>query len=60
VVSPRLVTRHIARYDNFVVTADIDGNFDLRGLPDLFVLAFSSCDNDLVIQLIVVRNCRDN
>jgi SnoaL-like domain len=54
------VTKVVKHYDNFVVTADIDGNFDKRGLPDPLVLAFYfTLHDDLIIQLIVLRNRHD-
>jgi ketosteroid isomerase-like protein len=54
------VTKVVTHYDNFIVTADVDGNFDKRGLPDPLVLAFYfTPDNDLIIQLIILRNRRD-
>jgi hypothetical protein len=54
------VTEVAKHYDNFIVTADIDGNFDRRGLPDPLVLAFYfTLHNDLIIQLIILRNRRD-
>jgi hypothetical protein len=54
------VTEVVKHYDNFIVTADIDGNFDRRGLPDPLVLAFYfTLHNDLIIQLIILRNRRD-
>jgi hypothetical protein len=54
------VTKVVRHYDNVVVTADIDGNFDKRGLPDPLVLAFYfTPHNDLIIQLIILRNRRD-
>src|SRR6201998_3442839 len=54
------VTKVAKHYDNFIVTADIDGNFDKRGLPDPLVLAFYfTHHSDLVIQLIILRNRRD-
>jgi hypothetical protein len=54
------VTRVVKHYDNFIVTADIDGNFDKRGLPDPLVLAFYFMPHDdLIIQLIILRNRRD-
>jgi hypothetical protein len=37
-------------YDNFIVTADIDGKFYKRGLPDALVLAvYFTPHNDLII-----------
>jgi hypothetical protein len=54
------VTKVVKHYDNFIVTADIDGNFDKRGLPDPLVLAFYfTPHNDLIIQLIILRNRHD-
>jgi ketosteroid isomerase-like protein len=54
------VTKVVKHYDNFIVTADIDGNFDKRGLPDPLVLAFYFMPHDdLIIQLIILRNRRD-
>jgi hypothetical protein len=54
------VTEVVKHYDNFIVTADIDGNFDKRGLPDPLVLAlYFTPHNDLIIQLIILRNRRD-
>jgi ketosteroid isomerase-like protein len=54
------VTRVVKHYDSFIVTADIDGNFDKRGLPDPLVLAFYfTLHNDLIVQLIILRNRRD-
>jgi ketosteroid isomerase-like protein len=54
------VTKVVEHYDSFIVTADIDGNFDKRGLPDPLVLAFYfTVHNDLIVQLIILRNRRD-
>src|SRR6201998_1376335 len=54
------VTRVARHYDNFIVTADIDGNFDKRGLPDPLVLAFYfTPHDDLILQLIILRNRQD-
>jgi hypothetical protein len=54
------VTKVVKHYENFIVTADVDGNFDKRGLPDPLVLAFYfTRSNDLIIQLIILRNRRD-
>jgi hypothetical protein len=55
-----VVTEVVKHYDNFIVTADIDGTFDKRGLPDPLVLAFYfTPHDDLIIQLIILRNRRD-
>jgi hypothetical protein len=54
------VTKIVRHYGNFVVTAEVDGNFDKRGLPDPLVLAFYfTPHNDAIIQLIILRNRRD-
>jgi len=54
------VTKVVRHYDNFIVTADIDGNFDKRRLPDPLVLTFYfTPHNDLIIQLIILRNRHD-
>lgn len=54
------VTKVVKHHDNFVVTADVDGNFDKRGLPDPLVLAFYFAPrDDLIIQLIILRNRQD-
>jgi ketosteroid isomerase-like protein len=54
------VTKVVEHYDNFIVTADIDGNFDKRGLPEPLVLAFYfTPHNNLITQLIILRNRRD-
>jgi hypothetical protein len=45
------VTEVINHYGNFIVTANIDGNYDKRGLPDPLVLAFYfSARSDLIVQ----------
>ena len=54
------VTKVINHYDNFIVTANVDGNFDKRGLPDPLVLAFYfTAQGDLIVQLIILRNRYD-
>ena len=54
------VTKIVRQDKNFVVTADIDGNFDKRGLPDPFVSAFYfTPHDDLIMQLIILRNRYD-
>jgi hypothetical protein len=51
------VTRVIDHYGNFIVTANIDGNYDKRGLPDPLALAFYlTAHCDLIVQLIILRN----
>lgn len=54
------VTKVVKHYENIIVTADIDGNFDKRGLPDPLVLAFYFTPHaGLIVQLIILRNRRD-
>ncbi|WMT77265.1 hypothetical protein [Bradyrhizobium sp. Ash2021] len=54
------VTKIVRHYGNFIVTADVDGNFDKRGLPDPLVLAFYfTPHDDVIIELIILRNRRD-
>ena len=54
------VTKVIHHYDNFIVTANVDGNYDKRGLPDPLVLAFYfTAQSDLIVQLIILRNRYD-
>jgi len=54
------VTKVINHYDNFIVTANVDGNYDKRGLPDPLVLAFYfTAQRDLIVQLIILRNRYD-
>jgi hypothetical protein len=51
------VTKVVNHYGNFIVTANVDGNYDKRGLPDPLVLAFYlTAQNDLIVQLIILRN----
>jgi hypothetical protein len=47
----------IEHYGHVIVTANVNGNFDCRGLPDPLVLVFhfsSSCGR--IVQLIILRN----
>jgi hypothetical protein len=54
------VTKVIHHYDNFIVTANVDGNYDKRGLPDPLVLAFYfTAQSDLIVQLIILHNRDD-
>jgi hypothetical protein len=54
------VTEVISRHGNFIVTANVDGNYDKRGLPDPLVLAFYfTAQSDLIVQLIILRNRSD-
>jgi hypothetical protein len=54
------VTKVINHYGNFIVTAEVDGNYDKRGLPDPLVLAFYfAAHSNLIVQLIILRNRYD-
>ena len=54
------VTTIVEHYGNFIVTANVRGNFDMRGLPDplLHCFYFTIHDNR-VVQLIILRNRYD-
>jgi hypothetical protein len=54
------VTKVIDHHGNFIVTANVDGDFDKRGLPDPLVIAFYfTVQSDLIVQLIILRNRTD-
>jgi hypothetical protein len=54
------VTTIVEHYGNFIVTANVDGEFDKRGLPDPLVLAFYLTPHgDQIVQLIILRNRYD-
>ena len=47
----------IEHYGNLILTANIDGDFDKRGLPEPLVLAFYfTPHDDQIVQLIILRN----
>jgi hypothetical protein len=51
------VTKVINHYGNSILTANVDGNYDKRGLPEPLVLAFYfSMQGGLIVQLIILRN----
>jgi hypothetical protein len=51
------VVKIVAHYGSTIVTANIDGNYDKRGLPDPLVLVFYfSSWGDKIVQLIILRN----
>ncbi|WGD50307.1 hypothetical protein QA641_32600 [Bradyrhizobium sp. CB1650] len=51
------VTKVANHYGNFIVTADVDGNYDQRGLPDPLVHVFyCTAHGNLIVQLIILRN----
>ena len=54
------VTEVINNYGNFIVTANVDGNYDKRGLLDPLVLAsYFTAQSDLIVQLIILRTRSD-
>lgn len=54
------VRRAVTRHAQTVVTAEIEGDFDRRGLPEPLVLTFYfSCHDDRVVQLVILRNAID-
>src|SRR3954447_3174958 len=54
------VTKIVEHYGNFIVTANVDGTYDKRGLPDPLVLAFYfTPQGDKIVQLIILRNRYD-
>ena len=54
------VTNLVEHHGNFIVTANVDGNYDKRGLPDPLVLAFYfTPHSDQIVQLIILRNRYD-
>ena len=54
------MTSTIEHYGNFIVTANVDGTFDKRGLPDPLVLAFYfTFSGSQIVQLIILRNRLD-
>jgi ketosteroid isomerase-like protein len=51
------VVKAVEHYGHAVVTANVDGDYDKRGLPDPLVLAFYfSAYRDKIVQLIILRN----
>jgi hypothetical protein len=51
------VTTVIKHYENFIVTANVRGRFDMKGLPNPLVYAFYfSTHGNRIVQLIILRN----
>jgi ketosteroid isomerase-like protein len=51
------VTEVIEHYGNVIVTANVDGKYDKRGMPDPLVLAFYFTPHgNRIVQLIILRN----
>ena len=54
------VTEVVEHHGNFIVMANVDGNYDKRGLPDPLVLAFYFTPHgDQIVQRIILRNRYD-
>jgi hypothetical protein len=54
------VVKVVEHYGHFIVRANVDGNYDKRGLPDPLVLSFYfSSHGDQIVQLIILRNQLD-
>ncbi len=54
------VTTVIEHYGNFIVTANVRGKFDMKGLPNPLVYAFYfTLHGDRIVQLIILRNRYD-
>jgi hypothetical protein len=60
VIEPKLtmdMRTFITNGDQVAVTANVDGNFDKRGLPDPLAVAFYfSLRGDKIVQLLILRN----
>jgi hypothetical protein len=51
------VVKVVEHYGHSIVTANVDGDCDKRGLPDPLVLTFYfSAHRDKIVQLIILRN----
>jgi hypothetical protein len=53
------VTKVINHYGNFIVTANVDGNYDKRGLPDPLGSPSIARPRAIYVQLIILRNRYD-
>jgi hypothetical protein len=54
------VTTVIEHYENFIVTANIGGTFNMAGLPDPLVHAFYFTPHgERIVELIILRNRYD-
>ena len=60
IIGERLVMKVVhtrQHHDHIILTANVDGTFDKRGLPDPLVLTFYfSVMNEKITQLIILRN----
>ena len=54
------VTTVLEHYENFIVTANIGGKFDMKGLQNPLVLAFYFTPHgERIVRLIILRNRYD-
>jgi hypothetical protein len=54
------VVKIVEHYGHCILTANVDGDYDKRGLPDPLVLNFYfSAHGDQIVQLIILRNQSD-
>jgi hypothetical protein len=54
------VTTVVEHYGNFIVTANVRGKFNMKGLPDPLIYAFYFTPHgDRICQLIILRNRSD-
>jgi hypothetical protein len=54
------VVKIVEHYGSVIITANVDGDYDKRGLPEPLVLAFCfSALGDKIVQLIILRNIVD-
>jgi hypothetical protein len=54
------VTAVVQHYGCFIVSANVRGDFDMRGLPDPLVHAFYFTPrSERIVQLVILRNRRD-
>ncbi len=51
------VVRTVEHHGHVIITANINGDFDRRGLPDPLLLTFYfSASRDKIVLLIILRN----
>lgn len=54
------VVKAVEHYGHTIVTANVDGDFDKRGLPEPLVVTFYfSMSSNRIVQLIILRNQQD-
>ena len=51
------VVKAVKHYENYIVTANIDGEYDKKGLPQPLTLSFYfSSSGEMIVQLIILHN----